>query len=139
MIFFVVLVIISVFPKLLQTGCMLKDPGFDSNPQVDELSPEYLIVKWDSEIVNDVNCVDHFFVHWWKSNFEERDSGKRIQLNKTTFSIEINVTDNTNYSIQINAFEDGNAAWMGDNWSNVISISTSKGLNNTVFHFLNLC
>ena len=136
MIVLLVLVYISLFPKLLQSGCMWKDPGFDSNPQVDELSPEYLNVVWGPEIVNDVNCVDHFFVYWWKSNFEERETGKRIQLNKTTFSYEIDVTDDTEYSIQINAFEDGDAAWMGDNWSDVISIRTSKGLINTFFLFL---
>ena len=131
-----VFLLISVLPKLLQTGCVWKDPGFDSNPQVDELSPKYLNVEWGPETLNDVDCVDHFYVHWWKSNFEERNTGQSIQLNKSMFSVEISVTDDTEYSIQINAFEDGNAAWMGDNWSNVISISTSKGLNNTVFHFL---
>jgi len=121
-----VLLLTSVLPKLLQTGCVWKDPGFDSNPKGDELSPEYLNVEWGQGIVNDVDCVDHFYVHWWKSNFEERNTGQRIQLNKSTFSVEISVTDDTEYSIQINAFEDGNAAWMGDNWSNVISIHTSK-------------
>ena len=127
MLFSFILFLFSGLPNLLESGCWFRGPGFDENPKVMELSPKNLRVEWNSDNMNDVDCVDHFFVHCWKTYSENRDSGQIIQLNKNTFKVDIEVEDDTNYSIQINAFEDGREAWMGDHLSNKIFIRTSIG------------
>ena len=47
------------------------------------------------------------FVHYWKTNEENRNDNQKIQVDKDTFSVEIDVIENTQYSIQINTFEYG--------------------------------
>ena len=42
--------------------------------------------------------------------------------------IDIDVEDDTKYSIQINAFEDRGVLGGEDNWSNEIHITTAKGM-----------
>ena len=131
MLFSFILFLFSGLPTLLESGCVFKDPGFDKNPKVIELSPKKLRVEWNRDDMNDVDCVDHFFVHCWKTDSENRDNGQKIHLNKNTFKVDIEVEDDTNYSIQINAFEDGSSAWMGDNWSNKVFIRTSTTTTTT--------
>ena len=127
MIFSFVLILFSVLPILLESGCFHKNPGFDSNPRVKELSPQKIKAEWRPPIMSDVECVDHFFIYCWKKT-ENRINGQKIQLSKNTFSVEIDVEDDTEYALQINAFEDGCCVWNGDNWSKVVKLETSKGM-----------
>lgn len=122
-----VFILFSVLPILLESGCFSKNPGFDSDPRVRELSPQKIKAEWRPPIMNDVDCVDHFFIYCWKTK-GDRNKGQKIQRSKKTFSVEIDVEDDTEYALQINAFEDGCCAWNGDNWSKVVKFETSKGM-----------
>ena len=62
-----------------------------------------------------------FYVHINDSNDQHK-----IPLGKNTFSAEINVKEDTKYSIQINAYEDG-LNQSGNNWSNEVYFQTSRG------------
>ena len=127
-----------MLPSLLESGCWNNDPKFKSDPKVEEVSPRKIRVVWHGNEIDRLDCVDHFYIHYWKTNFESRDNGKKIHRNKDTFRVDINVEDDTKYSIQINAFEDRGIIRDEDNWSNVISITTSKGMNtlNLYLYFL---
>ena len=113
--------------KFSEAACLFRNPGFNGKPKLEELSPVKLKVEWGGDIMNDADCVDHFYVHYWKTNEESRNDNQKIDLNKNTFSTEINVSEGTKYSIQINAFEDG-FLQSGNNWSEVAHIVMSKGL-----------
>ena len=129
MIFLFLFFLFSVLPNLLESGCFFRDPEFESKPMVHDLSPTKIRVKWNRERIDNLDCVDHFFVHYWKTDSETRFNVKPIQKNKNTFGLEINVEDDTKYSIQINAFEDGGCCRRSeDNWSNKISHRTTKGM-----------
>ena len=118
--------IFFVLPECSKALCFAHNPSFATNPIVKELSPTKLKVEWGGGIINDISCVDHFYVHFWRTNEENRNIGQNIAVNKNTFSVVIDVRESTEYSVQINAFEDLGGS--GDIWSNVVRIRTSTGL-----------
>ena len=139
MIFLFLFFLFSVLPNLLESGCLFWDPEFESNPTVQDLSPTKIRVEWNRKRIDNLDCVDHFFVHYWKTDSEARFKVKPIQKNKNTFRLQINVEDDTKYSIQINAFEDGGCCRESkDNWSNKISHRTTKGKIAVNIHFSHL-
>ena len=115
-----------MFPKLLESCCWIKDPYFENDPIVVELSPTILRLAWNDTIDN-IECVDHFYVHYWKTNEEDRKDAIVIHLGTTNTRsyVDLDVLDNTMYKLQINAFEDGSVD-CGDNWSNEIIYRSSK-------------
>ena len=118
---------------------MTRDPDFESDPKIQELSPRKIRVEWNRGEIKNIDCVDHFFVYCWINESETRSNVQPIQLNKSTFDVEINVEDDTKYSIQINAFEDGGCCRSNeDNWSNEISHRTTKGIIILILHFSHL-
>ena len=118
-----------MLPSLFESGCWNNDPEFISNPKVKELSPSKIRVEWQGNEIDRLDCVDHFYIYYWKTDFESRNNEKMIHRNKEAFSVDINVEDDTKYTIQINAYEDRGIFPNEDNWSNEIYITTTKGMN----------
>ena len=85
MIFLFLFFLFSVLPNLLESGCLFRDPEFESNPMVQDLSPTKIRVEWNRERIDNLDCVDLFFVHCWKTDTETRFNVKPIQINSITF------------------------------------------------------
>ena len=115
-----------LLPRLLQSCCWLNDPDFERDPTIIEISPTKIRVSW-KDILGDIDCVDHYFIHYWKTEFEERNDVQKIHQvsENTSFNVDIDVSENTMYTIQVNAFEDG-LIDCGNNWSNELIFTTSK-------------
>ena len=128
MLFSFVFILFSMLPSLLESGCWNDDPEFKSDPKIKELSPTKIRVGWNRDEIDRLDCIDYFYVHYWKTNFESRHNGTMIYRSKNTFKVDIDVEDDTKYSIQINAFEDRGVLGGEDNWSNEIHITTAKGM-----------
>ena len=113
-------------PELLYSCCWSKNPDFKSDPIVTELSPSIVKVLW-KDTLNDIDCVDHYYVHYWKTDNEQRNAQQKIHENikNTDFFADVDVSENTNYTFQINAFEDGSVG-CGDNWSKPVNFTTSR-------------
>ena len=115
-----------LLPQLLESCCWLNDPDFKSDPSVIEISPTKIRVSW-KDILSDIDCVDHYFIHYWKTKEEERNDVEKMQQvsENSSFIVDIDVLENTMYTIQMNAFEDG-LVDCGNNWSNELIFTTSK-------------
>ena len=87
MVFPFLFVFFSVLPNWIESSCWGTDPNFLSDLTIQELSSEKLRVKWNPEVINDLRCVDIFFVHCWKTGTESRSNGYIIQLNKNMFMV----------------------------------------------------
>ena len=116
----------SFLPNISDGCCWLKDPKFITDPTVYEFNPNLIRVNW-KDSVERLNCVDHFYVNFWEE--EKRNESQTIYANSSPPSskmfVDIKVKDNTNYTIMVNAYEDG-LIDCGDNWSNQIHHKTSK-------------
>ena len=113
-------------PEIIYTCCWSRNPDFESNPTITELSSSVVRVSW-IDILDDIDCVDHYYVHYWNTNGGKRNNEQRIHesIKNSNFFVDINLVENTNYTLQINAFEDGSGG-CGDNWSNEVHFTTSK-------------
>ena len=120
------LLMLLMYPEFLYSCCWSRNPDFESDPIVTELSPSIVRVLW-KDILNDIDCVDHYYVHYWKTLYEHRSKQQKIHeiITNSDFFVDVDVSENTNYTFQINAFEDGTVG-CGDNWSKTVNITTSK-------------
>ena len=117
---------VVLLPQLLESCCWLNDPDFESDPTVIEISPTKIRVSW-KDILGDINCVDHYFIHYWKTKNEKRNDVQKMHQapQNSSFIVDIHVLENTMYTIQVNAFEDG-LVDCGNNWSNEVIFQTSN-------------
>ena len=67
-------------PELLYSCCWSKNPDFKSDPIVTELSPSIVKVLW-KDTLNDIDCVDHYYVHYWKTDNDQRNAQQKIHEN----------------------------------------------------------
>ena len=114
------LVPLIVSPKLIDACCKFKNPDFTSGPTVTNISSTKVRVSWMG-IVDDLDCADHFYVHYYQTNgdvFEYPYVHQYNPDNNPKGYVEIEVLEDTLYSFRVNALEDG-YIWAGcrDNWS----------------------
>ena len=131
--------VITFLPVQIVIGCCwLKDPSFIKDPEIVELNDNLIRVQLNN--LDNIDCVDHFYVYFWetKNNVlaEERNESQAIHqnpklLNSTKLFVDIKVKEDTNYTIQVSAYEDG-IIDCGDNWSNQLFYKNSK-IGNTIF------
>ena len=105
---------------------MWANPNFVKDITITDISSTMFRVSWGDTLDDDVDCVDYYFVHYWKANNEIKEQGLRVGLGKSKFFVDVPVLENTTYSVQVDAFEDGSLwAWCGDNWSKEVIHKTS--------------